>query len=377
MANNTVNNTANNTAVNTVTNNTYSYVSTKENYDKKGTKNKTKFTDFIKICKMKQKTLKIYLELMLENLGYEDIISGDGYVYAKGDIPVLLTAHMDTVHSEPVKSFYEYHDKNKNQHIISSPQGIGGDDRCGIYMILEIAKTHKCSILFCEDEESGCIGSKKFCETEYINELAELKYMIELDRKNGDDAVFYQCDSEKFTKFIEDNTGFTKAWGSCSDISHLAPAAKIAAVNLSCGYYNAHTTSEYVIVEEMLNTIEVVKKLLNVECEQFEYVKKTYNYNYGGYYNRNNDYGYDEDYYEHRSATYGYYQANKYRTFYIYVLSEDGTDYQVFASNARSATEALGKFFIANKTMCYDDIFNYEDAGSYVITDGWFTDRLK
>lgn len=386
----------------TTTRSTYS----SPNYNFRGERDKTKFPKFVEICKLNQKLLKIYLEVQLMDLGYEEIISGDGYLYAKGDIPVLLTAHMDTVHKEDVQYFFEFYEEEKKRHIISSPQGIGGDDRCGIYMILEIAKTHKCSILFCEDEEIGGVGSRKFCKEKEFEDLKELKYMIELDRKGSNDAVFYSCDSKEFTKFIEDNTGYKTAHGSFSDISNLAPEAKVAAVNLSCGYYNAHTISEYVVVEEMLNTIEVVKKLLDVECEQFEYVAKTYGgyygsrhsgyrgnwYDdyyedyYGGYYGGRYGSGYSGDRYgnygnsgnsgssQKSSYNYGNSSIDKfnYRTFYIYVYNEDSTEFKIFASNAKSVNEALGKFFIANPDMCYNDVYDYEDAGSFVISDGWF-----
>ena len=267
-----------NTANVSVVNNYY----TKPNYDRKGNKNKTKFPDFIKLCKLGQYSLKNMLIEELSNMGYS-VSYGDGYIYAKGDIPILLTAHMDTVHKFNVIDFYEYYDEENKRHIISSPQGIGGDDRCGIYMILEIIKTHKCSVLFCEDEERGGIGSDKFCKTKFITELSKMKYLIELDRANATDAVFYDCYNQSFIDFIEENTGYKDAWGTFSDISNLAPDCEVAAVNLSCGYYNPHKTSEYVVVEEMLHTIEVVKKLLDVECEQFLYMEDI-SYEYGSRY---------------------------------------------------------------------------------------------
>ena len=291
---------------------TYTYTKTKSTYYDwsnwknkkeephvyKGKKNQTEFPYFIDLCKATQMQLKASLPIKLLNAGYRDVIVEDGYIYAKGDIPVLLTAHMDTVHKETIKDFYEDIDE-KGNHIISSPQGIGGDDRCGIYMILQLIKEFKPYVLFCEDEETGGIGSSKFCKTEFINELSDLRFLIELDRANGNDAVFYDCENPDFTKFIEDTTGFKKAYGSFSDISNLAPACKVAAVNLSCGYYHAHTLKEEVVVEDMFKTMEAVKKLLTTESEQFEYIEeKSYDYGYGynygysysggckGYYNK-------------------------------------------------------------------------------------------
>jgi len=329
---------------------------TKKSYVYKGRKNQTEFPEFVKLCKYTQEELKDKLPYELISNGYTDVIIGDGYIYAKGDLPVLLTAHMDTVHANTVQDFYEYINEKK-EYVLSSPQGIGGDDRCGIYMILEIIRQSESKpyILFCEDEETGGIGSKKFCKTESISELEELKYMIELDRANGNDAVFYECDNPEFTEFIEENTGYKEAWGSFSDISILAPAAGVAAVNLSCGYYNAHTLGEEVNINEMFNTINVVLKLLTVECEKFEYVEAAYGYKYGYEYSYG---GYNSKYYDRYSD---YFDDEDYDYVNIYVTytnKEGKTDYD--KAWASTKHEAWFKFFQNNPTVCMNDVIDFE-----------------
>lgn len=358
---------------------TKNYYYNKPNYNYRGRKNQTDFKDFVKLCLPTQKDLKVLLVKELISAGYTEVIQSDGFVYAVGNIPILLTAHMDTVHHKCIEEFYEYYDENTNRHIISSPQGIGGDDRCGIYMILQIIKTHKCSVLFCEDEESGGIGSKKFTKTALIKELENLKYMIELDRANGKDAVFYSCDNKEFTKFIEKNTGYKSAWGSFSDISTLAPAAGVAAVNLSCGYYNAHTTSEYVVVEEMLNTINVVKKLLDIDSPKFKYVKRSYSY---GSYCNNRYYGYewdDDDWYD-EGWYYGHTQdqnkkkETKFVTVFIYLNEPSTTQegcYKTYIAVGTSIEEAFGKFFIEEMNYCYADVYDYDVYDDDYGLEGW------
>ena len=359
-----------------------SYKTTKPAYTYKGRKNQTEYPEFVDLCKKTQKELIDILPKKLIEAGYTDIVAGDGYIYAKGNVPVLLTAHMDTVHKTPVQDFYEYVNE-KGQHVLASPQGIGGDDRCGIYMILDIIKEHKCSVLFCEDEETGGIGSRKFCKTEFIHDLEDMKYLIELDRMNGNDAVFYDCDNSEFTEFIEENTGYKEAYGSFSDISNLAPMCKVAAVNLSCGYYHAHTLEEEVIVEEMLHTIEAVKKLLTVECEQFEYIETNYSYygtgyGYYGYsrcYNRDYSSYYDDDDYEYESyysrsskkttetsqkKTYDWYEKD--RTVILYVTYYDNITYEeIETSCIGSSTDAAWlKFFQENPDICWNLVVDYE-----------------
>ena len=198
---------------------------------------------FEKICRMTQANLKSYVTKRLKHT-HNEITVDDGFVFAKGKFPVLLVAHLDTVHKSLPYFIMRTIDKEGNTSI-SSPNGIGGDDRCGVYMIFKILEKFNCSVLFCEDEEIGTVGAKKF-NKHPISKGLEFNYIIEFDRKGNNDAVFYDCDNEEFTKFITKEF-FKEAYGSYSDISEVAPHLGCAAVNLSCGYYNAHTTKEYVV----------------------------------------------------------------------------------------------------------------------------------
>ena len=346
----------------------------KQSYVYKGKKNETEFLDFVYLCKLTQKELKRILPDRLLAAGYTDVVIDDGFIYAKGDIPYLVTAHLDTVHKEPVKDFYEYVDRF-GDHIISSPQGIGGDDRCGVYMILEIIKEFKPSILFCEDEETGGVGSRKFCKTEFISELENLNYLIELDRANGSDAVFYDCENDAFTDFITENTGYKEAYGSFSDISHLSPACGVASVNLSCGYYHAHTLQEEVNVEEMLSTIEVVKYLLSIEeCEQFIYIEARYGgygslsrYGYGSYgWFDDDDYlngYYDSKYNRTNTNNVNSKTYNKYEEVVLCVQFQNEkakVDYGIY--KGESLEDAWFKFFKDNPTVCWNDVLDYDEV---------------
>lgn len=235
--------------------------------------------EFEMICRASQEVLKGLLTHKLKG-EYDEIISGDGYLFAKGSIPILLVAHMDTVHNELPKHFVYKGTGDR----VSSPQGIGGDDRCGIYMIMEVIKKHKCSVLFCEDEEIGGVGASKFIKEDFVKEL-EFNYMIELDRRGSDDAVFYDCDNDEFEDFIIEDGDWKRAWGSFSDISILAPEIGCAAVNLSSGYYNAHTKDEYVMLSEMGENIDKVCRLIErtTENDKFEYIERKYS-KWDGYY---------------------------------------------------------------------------------------------
>lgn len=356
-------------------------------YPYKGRKNQTNFPEFVNICKMSAKKLKQYLcGVMKMTYKEENTIIGDGYIYCRGNIPVLLTAHMDTVHKELIKDYYEdvQTDEDGNTtHTISSPQGIGGDDRCGIYAILKIIESGYIPyILFCEDEEVGGIGSNKFCKTKYITELSNLKFLIELDRANANDLVFYSNANQDWIDWVEDETNWKKSWGTFSDISHLSPACEISSVNLSCGYYKAHTVYEYVIMEELLETIEMTKHLLDAskKVEAFVYEERKYNTRYYGMYNTFGGEDYDDDfddldYYYYRKcngSNYGTnYDYSSYKDYYksqededtdhcleIIFTNEDDEEETAYMTGKDEA-ECWKNFFFTYFDICYERVLDY------------------
>lgn len=310
-----------------------------------------------KIYKMSEAELKTYVANELQKT-HDNVISEDGFVYAKGTIPVLLVAHLDTVHKELVKNIVYSDDGNK----ISSPEGIGGDDHNGVAMILEIVKELNCSVVFCEQEEIGMVGAGKFTRSDYADDV-NVNYIVELDRKGVNDAVFYSCDNKEFTDFVCDVTGFKTAFGSFSDISTLAPALKTAAVNLSCGYYNAHTVQEYVLYDEMIDIIEAVKVLIKTESEHFEYVKRAYS-----------SYGYYGSGHYDSYSTYGHqYDLLEYDRFTARVKKDLKVEVEVIYNDA-DGVENVGYGSGSTKAEAWLDFFlGYDDVSANMIVDYSFT----
>ena len=294
---------------------------------------------FTKICQMSQDKLKNFVAKELEKT-HDNVIVADGFVYAQGTFPVLLVAHLDTVHTQLPQSII--YNKKKGQ--LSSPQGIGGDDRCGVYMILEIIKEYNCSVLFCEEEESGAIGADKFTKSKLAKNL-EFNYIIELDRRGKNDAVFYDCDNKDFEEFITKDY-YKTAWGTFSDISVIAPELKCAAVNLSCGYYNAHTKEEYVVLAEMEESINRVCKILErtTDDDKFEYIEVVYD-------NNASLWGLDDDWHFNN-------YTEKYYLIMWYDKEHDSDEWKEVCAHSRE--EAIGKFLIDHPTLSYDDIDVYD-----------------
>lgn len=306
---------------------------------------------FIALAKLTQEELKVTLENILKTYNYSPI-NMDGFLYAKGtNVPVLLVAHMDTTptvitetgyqNRVRVQDFYEL--EQDGEHIITSPQGIGGDDRCGVYTILQILREtdYRPSILFVEDEEIGCVGSQKFCATDFlVDDIPDLNFMVQIDRRGSHDLVFYEDENWDFHKWCEKVTGWKEAWGTCSDISYLAPDSGVAAVNISSGYYDEHTVFESVVLEELRGSIEAVKKLLACGSEKkFHYVEgKVYSWNGLAY----------------------EYEDSSWRQGELYVVySTNGTEKEAFEQGETEA-EAFGNFFMEHPDVCFNDILDHD-----------------
>ena len=244
----------------------------------------------VHLLKQKKEDLKLELYDYLKQKEMSPFFE-DGFVYAKGDIPILLVAHMDTVFKEPPKRLF--YDISKDM-IYSPDSGIGGDDRCGIYAIMKILKRYKPHVLFTEDEEIGCIGALKAVDK---LDKPNVKYIIELDRRGSNDCVFYECGNREFMHYVE-SFGFVTENGIYSDISVLGSEWNIAAVNLSSGYYHEHTDREYIIFHELKNNINRVQRMLN-DYEQvpyFDYQEITYIPKYDNQFYDDEDSWYWEDF---------------------------------------------------------------------------------
>lgn len=214
------------------------------------------------------------------------IVSNGNYLLVPGQAPVMLLAHLDTVHEEPVRTIC----RSSSGNLLMSPQGIGGDDRCGVYALVTVhtRSAVKPWLLFTCNEEVGGVGASVFCEHHRKGKLPkglnDLKALIELDRKGRNDAVYYDCDNIDFEEYIT-GKGFCTNFGSFSDISLVAPELGVAAVNLSSGYYNAHTLHEYINRKQLTGTVnkvvQIVADAVNPDFPKYEYVSRFSSWDYG------------------------------------------------------------------------------------------------
>lgn len=230
-------------------------------------------------------------------------VVGEGMYFA-GDVPVLLVAHMDTVHMRQPTLDSIYYDTDKE--VMWSPDGIGADCRAGVFNILStVAKGYRPHIMLTWEEERGGIGATKLCERwgeksftadallvqEY---MTEVNFAIQYDRHGYSEAVYYYLDNKPFENYIS-SFGYNTRIGSYTDICEISPAFGFASVNVAAGYVDEHTKQELLLVDEMMRTQDKVINILEDQIKNptfYEYKERSYHskYAYGAYNWEEDDY---------------------------------------------------------------------------------------
>ncbi|MEM1684583.1 MAG: hypothetical protein QXD60_02395 [Nanopusillaceae archaeon] len=213
------------------------------------------------------------------------------FVYRDPKLPILV-AHMDIAQKRgQLKDDYIV----ANDRFIWSPLGIGGDDRCGVYALMELAHL-EVNLLFTHWEEIGGIGAQEFVVSE-IAEKIDPPYFIELDRRGIGDCVAYNCDEDNEDWYKKIDKFFNWTVGSFSDIEILGRYWQVCSVNLSIGFFHEHTTAEYIDLIAMEKTIGKVPLLLaELGKEKYELPMSKYSKSHWYGYGYGYGYGYDWDY---------------------------------------------------------------------------------
>ena len=256
---------------------------------------------------------------------------------------IVLAAHMDKVHTNGRidKLFYDQNNgqlfaKNKDKKQTS----LGADDKNGIFCILEMYKRLKHeelpSAVFTVGEEIGCVGSSQIDKTFFEDK----EYCIVIDRRNRHDLIYkggstlYGIKTPPTFKMFNPQYEYTE--GATSDANQFS--AFVDCMNVSCGYYNPHSSTEYTVVHELIETCDAVETfVLNANTvplsssDSLEFLQKIRQPSYGYYnyshYNKKNNKVTDLTAY--RNSGHGYYDDSlwdAYANYGDYADYEDDID---------------------------------------------------
>ena len=154
--------------------------------------------------------------------------------------------------------------------------GLGADDKNGIFICLNALQRYDAiKIAFFVDEEIGCRGSEEVD----LSFFDDCRFIIEPDRRDGDNFISCMSGVDVCSKeFIEDSKfrqfGYRHDEGSITDVlTLLERGLQISCLNLSCGYYNAHTDEEVSVVAELENCQNFVFHMIDTmqKVYPFEY----------------------------------------------------------------------------------------------------------
>ena len=228
-----------------------------------------------------------YLIEHFEARGYHYELDDMGNLYVTKGISEyypLVLAHTDSVHDIKemvVKEEYLPNSQGDKKLALKAytkdgnlPTGIGGDDKAGVFICLQLLERFNViKGFFPVAEETGCHGSRG-AKKEFFNNVG---YAIQFDSTENDTmslslmgTQLFEQDSEFFnkTKGLILEHGFTE-WRHhpYTDTMVLKKRFNFACLNFAAGYYNYHSNNEYVIVEDVLNSTllgeGVIKKLGN------------------------------------------------------------------------------------------------------------------
>ena len=228
-----------------------------------------------------------YISSVLDEKQLEYTVDPIGNIYVtKGDSDgyPCFVSHTDTVHqvNERLEVYVneEGHLQGRDS-VDQSPLGIGGDDKCGVYLCLEMLdRLDNVKVAFFVGEEFGMVGSKEACPEFFSN----VKYAIQFDSPEGDTMSLtlrgeYLFDQE--SQFGETVTplllerGITK-WERhpYTDVYQLITKFSFPCLNLAAGYHRYHTRDEYVVVKEVENTLQLALELVdNLKLEDYTRIK--------------------------------------------------------------------------------------------------------
>ena len=228
-------------------------------------------------------------------------------IYVTKGIPLpngypCIVSHTDTVHAiVPDDEFRVGYDHDNRIIYGYNPikrdfTGIGADDKVGIYIALAAVRDFtSIKACFFRDEEIGCVGSGEAD----LSFFSDCMYILQCDRKGNKDFVNRISSTPISSKEFQDdvaniikNYGYDFHDGGMTDVYKLTTRqVGISTANMSCGYYNPHSSDELISVDDVDNTLRMVYEILWTLDKRYEhkvetpvYTNKKYYYDYDDWY---------------------------------------------------------------------------------------------
>lgn len=253
-------------------------------------------------CSRYEFRMAAYIILWARKNGVDYTFDKKGNIYLtkgkieEGEFYPCVTSHMDTVQDKArpyalagaelplrtrrVKSTTS--DEVRHEIFIDG-QGIGADDKLGVYISLQLVKKfEKIKAVFFVEEEIGMLGSKEL-DKEFFNDVA---YVIGWDSPDLLRAAWKCSGTQLFTADFYKNhlREVVKRWGfkdtnfhsePFTDVVQIREKTGVLCMNFGNGGYNAHSSDEYLVIEHVNHACgmgeDIIKSVGNKK--QFKFTK--------------------------------------------------------------------------------------------------------
>ena len=223
-------------------------------------------------------------EVHMDSWGNLYVVKGEGLKVKDNELKgcPTLVCHLDqvqTLHSDDfcVKeedgTLYGWSEKNQQR------EGLGADDKNGIYICLRCLEECPCiKVFMAVGEEKGCIGSNRADMSFFSDSL----YVLEPDCKGGQEVHInlkgVSCASDEFIKAMQlEANDYTLTDGKGSDIFALTlNGIDVSCANIPAGYHNPHKDDEYTVITELEHTLSFIRHFITTEHHRFPHIFKTY-----------------------------------------------------------------------------------------------------
>lgn len=210
-----------------------------------------------------------------------------GNIYAvkgEADTYPCIVAHLDTVHK--IVPDNEYMVISDDTHafaynpIKKEMTGVGGDDKVGIYIALQMMRDlDYCKAAFFVDEEVGCVGSLD-ADMDFFRDV---RFALQCDRKGNSDFVYNIMGVSLYTEQFSNDIapilaahGYSEHTGGLTDVYQLAEnGIGVCVANMSCGYYNPHSDDEMICLSDVENCRRMVYNIMTQCTDVYECTHET------------------------------------------------------------------------------------------------------
>ena len=197
-----------------------------------------------------------------------------------GGYPTLC-CHLDqmqTTHSEDFEVKEEDGTLYGWSEVHSQCEGLGADDKNGIYVCLRcLEECKQLKVFMAIGEEKGCIGSNRSDMSFFANSL----YLLEPDCKGGEEIHTnlrgFPCACEDFERALQTEAyGYIFTDGKSTELLPLMlNGVGVSGANIPVGYYLLYKYDEYTVVAELEHCLDFVRHVIETIDRRFPHEYQT------------------------------------------------------------------------------------------------------